>query len=262
MKKSIFLISILVCILFICGCNTEKESVEQSSDFSDELIETINKSPAISSGNLITKTATDSDGNIYIRYYDKSNNLSEEYVWNKDLIISHTVMQYNPSGTLSSKEIISSNGQSNIGYYYSYDDNDSLINTTEHTYSNALLTQSKTVDTNNKTIDYTKYTYTTTKQLKRVDYFDGSDNLLKYTVYEYSESDQIIKYSVFDSQETLQNYSTYEYNNEGKTIQTNYFDSNGKLQNYSVIEYYEDTGETKSVTTYDSNGTELTKEFY
>lgn len=263
MKKS-FSVLILLSLLLayvLCGCNTNKTGTEQESGFNDEILAIIEKSSTITSGNLITKTATDSDGNLNVRYYDANNNLVEEYVWDNDKVISHNVMKYTENGMIMSKEQISDDGQSNVVYFYNYDANDVLIGTTESIYSNGLLEKAVNYDADGVKTSYTINNYNTNKLLTRIECFDGDDKLQMYHINEYNESNLIKKHSVYSASERLQEYVVFEYNDTGLQVSEKHYNADGKLVNDYVTEYYE-SGEKKSSIVYDSNGNIISSEYY
>ena len=50
-----------------------------TTDNSQQIMDAIDKSSPITTGNLITKTDTDEDGNLNINYYDSNGNLVDNY---------------------------------------------------------------------------------------------------------------------------------------------------------------------------------------
>ncbi|MBQ8209642.1 MAG: hypothetical protein IJZ35_03555 [Clostridia bacterium] len=263
MKKvfSAILIITVISLFFLCSCDNAKNDEEQSTDFNEEMIAVIEKSPALTSGNLITKTDTDDDGNIIVTYYDNKDNPVEEYVWNGDEKISHNVMQYTESGLISTREEISPDGKSNTVYFYSYSDNGVLTGTTISTYENSLLIKTSTYDANENITEYILNSYNDKNLVVKAQRYNGDDNLLEYSVYDYNENSQLKKFSTFTADDELEKYTTFEYNSEGQKISEKYFDGNNVLQSRYVTEYY-DSGETKSITVYDGNGNIVSSETF
>lgn len=262
--KRTFPVLVLFCLFLICvlcSCNIDKPITEQESDFNEEILAIIGKSSAITSGNLTTKTATDSDGNLNVRYYDTNDYLVEEYVWDEDKVVSHTVMKYTASGAVMSKEEISPDGQSNVVYFYTYDENNVLSGTTESIYNNGLLEKAISYGADGKKSSYSVNTYDKNRLLIKTERFDGADSLLMYYTSEYNDSNLLKKYSTFSADGVLQEYITIEYNEAGLNVSEKHYNADGALKNNYVTEYYE-SGERKSSIVYDSNGNIISIEYY
>lgn len=255
MQKAIskILLGSLVLSVLLSSCSSDKTNGENSTDLSDEMVAVIEKSSPVTPGNLITKTSTDKKGNVSVIYYDSNDNPVEEYVWNGDDKISHTVTTYTSTNKVSTKENISPDGDSNIMYSYQYNDNDELIQSTVSEFEDSLLKKSTTYDADENITGYSLNTYTDSGSISGIYIYDANDNLLEYFRYKYNSSGYQSGYSAYSADGSLQKYTTTEYDDNGNAILEKYFDADGNLLKYFKTDYYE-SGNIKSRTEYDSSG--------
>ena len=184
--------------VLLCGC-AKKDSKESATDNNDRLIEIIDKSTPITDGNLITKTNSDSDGNINVDYYDNNGNLVEQYLWEDDAEKAHTVMTYSEDNKMLTKEDISPDGQANVVYSYEYDENNSLSSSNESIYEDGALKKSTNYDADGNTIGYSEYYYDDARRLIKIDRYEA-DALAEYFEYEYNSDGQTSKYSAYSAE--------------------------------------------------------------
>ena len=248
----------LSCIM--CGCDTASGN-EETTDMNEDIIAAIDRSAPITTGNLITKTSTDTDGNINICYYDNNDNLVEKYVWDEDSEVSHVIMSYSATAKLITKEDISPDGQTNTVYSYKYDSDDTLSQTTVSEFEDGFLAKSTTYDSEENVTGYSLYFYNDTKGLSKIEIYDEGDTLLEYFMYEYDANGNKVKYSAFSADGNLEQYTTFEYNDASLLVKEKYFNSANELQNYSIYEYY-DSGSMKTAAKYDSDGNEISKDYF
>ncbi len=261
MQKTIALLvfSTVFLTLFLCACN-KKPSEEQTTDNSDKVFTAIDKSTPISQGNLITKTDTDSDGNLNINYYDSKGNLVENFIWDDDEKVSHSVMTYSETNQLIQKENISPDGQSNTVESYKYNNENSVEQKTVSEYEDGKLKKSTMYDADNKCTGYSLSFYNEADLLTKIERYDSADKLIEYFMYEYNDESQNIKYSAYTSDAVLTKYTTFDYNDEGKVSQEKYFDGNNELLSYYTFEYDENGNMTIS-RSYDSQGNLKSEDF-
>ncbi len=253
MNKLISVIALSAAVtLFFAGCdNTVKE--EETTDSNEEFIEIIDKSRPVTSGNLITKTNTDDDGNVNVSYYDNSSKLVEQYVWNGDDNLSHVVMTYNSNTLLSSKEEISPDGQSNVVYNYQYDDNDKLSKTSISSFSGGYIEKTVTYDSGSNITGTTLYTYGEKNEVKKIERFNGNDNIIDYIIYDYSESGLRTKATEFNADGKMREFTVLEYDDGALLSKESRYNEDADLTGYNTYDYYED-GRIKASKQFDSNG--------
>ena len=188
MKKSIsfFLLGAALLAVLLSGCDAAGGN-EPSTDNSEAFLSVIEKSSPITSGNLITKTKTDEDGNIIVQYYDNENNLVEYFTWDDgwDDLIEHAVMTYSESDKIMSKEIIDPEGKENIYTSYQYDSDDNLLQYTVSEYKDGLLHKATVFDSSDKETGYTLSYYNDSAKVTKVERYDSHDDLCEYYMYEY-----------------------------------------------------------------------------
>ena len=150
MPKSIAIIalSVVAFCLILTGCG-KSTSDELTTDNTDAFLETIDKSTPISTGNLITKTSTDADGNLNVNYYDAKGNLVENFVWDDDEKIGHSVMKYSDDNRLLQKENISDDGKNNTVEAYRYGADNTVDQKTVSEYKDGKLNKSTIYDKDN-----------------------------------------------------------------------------------------------------------------
>lgn len=261
MQKTISILVLGAAILsvFMCGCNT-LSGKEDTTDYNENIIEAIEKSSPITSGNLITKTKTDDDGNININYYDDNDNLVEQFIWDEDENVSHIIMSYTAENKIKTKEEISPDGKSNIVYSYSYNDNDELNQISLNEFENGVLKKSTNYDTENKITGYSQYYYND-NLLTKIEVFDANKKMTEYFMYEYDTNGNKTKYSSFTADSNLKRFTTFDYNDEEQLIKEIYYSSSNEIENYFIYEYYE-SGKIKTSTKYDLDGNEISKNYY
>lgn len=257
---SIILFGTVVLACLLTGCDPTVND-EESTGTNDEIIAAIDKSLPITTGNLITKTDTDKDGNINVKYYDNNDNLVEQYIWNDDNEVSHVLMTYSDRKLLTTKEEISSDGKSNVVYSYQYDSNDNLYQTTVSEFADGFITKATVYDNEDIKTEYSLYFYNETDQLSKIERYDEKDKLQDYCTYEYDTKGYKTKYSEFSADGNIQKYITFKYNDASLLEKEEYFDSSNVLQNYYIYEYY-DSGNIKTSSQYDSAGNQITKDYY
>lgn len=248
----------LACLLTACDSSTNDEDV---SDLSDEIIAVIDKSTPVSSGNLITKTNTDKNGDINIEYYDNNDNLVEQYVWNDDSEVSHVVMTYSNDSLMMTKEEISPDKSSNVIYSYQYADDNTPTKTTVSEFENGFLLKTTEYDNNENIVSYSVYSYDESDNLLKVENYNADGTLSEYFTYEYNSDNLRSKYSTFSADGTVQKYTVFEYNSNLKLSEEAYYDGNGSLEYKFVYEYYE-SGNKKSSVGYDSEGNMISSDEY
>lgn len=249
---SILILGAITLSCLLCSCDLDSGH-EETTDVNDEIIEAIDRSSPITDGNLITKTDTDEDGNINIKYFDNKDNLVEQYIWNDEKEVSHVVMTYSSTDKITKKEEISSDGQTNIVYSYQYDSDDVLQQTTISTFENGMMKKTCTYDNEDNQTSVSIYHYTDSNRLTKIERYDGENILQEYFEYEYNESGLTTKYSAYTASGQIKKYTTFEYNDASQLVKEKYFDAADSLQNYFVYEYHE-SGNTKSCTKYDADG--------
>lgn len=254
---SILILGAIFASCLLCSCDADK-SIEQTTGDNDRIIAAIDKSSPITDGNLIAKTNTDDDGNINIEYFDNSGNLVEQFLWQDEKAISHTVMKYSQDNKIMSKEEISPDGQSNVVYSYQYDSDSNITCTTISTFTDGMLTKSSTYDSDENITGNSYYYYNDSENLIKVERCDGADKLIEYFEYEYNSNGEKSKYSAFSADGAIKKYTTFEYNEDSLLSQEKYFDASDVLQSRFVYEYY-DSGSLKSSTQYDNDGNVITQ---
>ncbi len=253
------LFSATLLMFLFCGCNNIVRE-EETTDVNETVIQTIEKSKPVTSGNLITKTKTDSEGNIHVEYHDSVGNLVEEYVWNNnDTIISHSIMRYTPDNKIQKKEEIHPADNYSVITSYQYDGAGNLFKKTASSYINDRLSTTFIIDGDNNLIEHSKSTYEN-DLLAKVERFDKNDSLIEYSTYDYNESAQLIKHSVFDKDGNIIRYTLFEYN-ETLLVSEKYYSADDSLKNYNEYTYNDD-GTKKSVISYDADGTLLAENYF
>ena len=254
---SLLLLFAVTFTLILCSCATQPAE-EPTTDNSQQIMDAIDKSSPITTGNLITKTNTDEDGNLNINYYDSNGNLVENFVWSDDENISHSVMKYSASDLLMQKEDVSPDGQRNKVEAYQYDDSNKVQKTTVSEFEDGKLKTSTIFNADNKKISKSLSFYENNR-LSKVERYDADDKLEEYYVYEYNTEGKNIKYSAFYPDGTLKKYTTFEYNEKGFLETEKYFDGNDNPDGYYTFTYY-DSGNIKSTSYYDKDGKKISED--
>lgn len=264
MKKSISFILLGAALLavLLSGCDAAGGN-EPSTDNSEAFLSVIEKSSPITSGNLITKTKTDEDGNIIVQYYDNENNLVEYFTWDDgwDDLIEHAVMTYSESDKIMSKEIIDPEGKENIYTSYQYDSDDNLLQYTVSEYKDGLLHKATVFDSSDKETGYTLSYYNDSAKVTKVERYDSHDDLCEYYMYEYDKDGRTSKYSEYLPGEQLQKYTEFAYDESGRKISEKYYNGENQLLNYYVFSYYSD-GTMKTSEEYDSSGKLVSQNYF
>lgn len=261
MKKvlSMIVLGAVGTALLLASCDANTTSDDESTQLSEEMVQIIEKSSPVTSGNLITKTNSGSDGNVYVEYYDNNDNLVEEYVWNDDEFISHTVTTYTQSNLYATKEFIAQDGSRNLLYSYEYE-NESLVATKLSEYENGLLKKSTTTDADGNVTGYSVNSYNSNNQIEKIEIFNADDVLSEYYTYTYDSEGRQTKYSACSADGTVLKYTAFEYSENG-TVTEKYFDAKGTLEKYFIKEYFKD-GNIKSNTEYDSQGNIISQDIF
>lgn len=256
---SLLVISATLIALALSGCSpqvAEEETTDNSS-----IISAIDNSSPITKGNLITKTNTDENGNININYFDSKGNLVENFVWDDDEKISHSLMTYSDSDKLIQKEELSPDGQQNKVESYQYDSDNNLQQKTVSEFEAGKLTVSTIYSSDNTITSKSLSFYNDAGKLHKIERYDSQDNLEEYYTYEYNNNGQTIKYSAYDADETLLKYTTFEYNDNGMLKFERFFDKDNNPDGYYAFTYHE-SGNMKSSAKYDSDGKLLSEDFF
>lgn len=263
MRKAIpvLLLSAAFVAVLLGGCD-KVVSEESTTDINEKIIETIDKSSPITQGNLITKTNTDTDGNVSIEYYDSVGNLVESYKWNKDdVILSHSVITYDVNNNVQKKEEIGADGSSTSVESYHYDSNGNVSSTTLNEFDDGKLSKSTSFDSEGNVTGYSLSEYDENDYLIKIERYDNNDQLCEYYTYEYNDLGQTTKYSAFDSDNNLLRYTIFEFNDKGLPVKEKYYNGNNELESYYSFTYYED-GTMASSTSYDAQGNLLSEDFF
>lgn len=256
---ALLVLSSALVTLLLTSCS-KQTSDELTTDENERIIAAIDKSTPLSEGNLITKTETDSDGNLNINYYDSDGNLVENFVWTDyDKNISHTVLKYSDDNLLVEKEEISPDGSTDSVESYRYDSENNLTQKTFSEILNGKTTKSTVFDAQDNILGSTAFAFNAADRLSKVEKFDKNNNLVEYLVYEYNEKNQNTKCSTFGSDEKLIRYSCFEYNSSGLVTKEQNFDGNHNLIDYYETEYSADGTMTAS-RHFDSQGVLLSED--
>lgn len=260
MQKAIsfLLIGTVVMSLLLCACDATG-GTEETSDQNDEIIAAIDKSSPITSGNLITKSKIDEDGNVNISYYDNHDNLVEQYVWHDGNQKSHTVMTYSETKQLMTKEELTPEGSHNLLTKYKYDSEDKLQQKTINEFEYGQLTKSTTYNADEKLTGYSLLFYNDADRLSKIERYDADGEMQEYFMYEYDGDGHISKYSAYTEDGALKQYTTIAYNDKGWPIEEKYFDDEDKLQGYCIFDY-DDSGNLKTSSHYDAEGNLLSQD--
>ena len=256
---SLLLVSATLFAVALSGCSpqiAEEETTDNSS-----IITALDNSSPITKGNLITKTNTDENGNININYFDTNGNLVENYVWDDNEKISHSVMTYSDSDKLMQKEELSPDGKQNKVESYKYDSDDNLQQKTVNEFKDGKLTISEIYNSDNMLTSKSLSFYNDAGKLNKIERYDSQDKLEEYYTYEYNDDGRTVKYSAYDSNESLVKYTTFEYNDNGLLAFERFFDKDGNSDGYYSFTYHE-SGNIKSSEKYDSNGKLLSKDVF
>lgn len=261
MNKAIplMILASMILTLLLCSCSP-KPAEEETTDNSQQIINAIDKSSPITTGNLITKTNTDENGNLNIDYYDSNGNIVENFVWSDDKNISHSLMKYSSSDLLVQKEDISPDGKRNKVESYQYDENNKIQRTTVSEFEDGKLKVSTIFDSENKKTSQSLSFYEDDR-LSKVERYDAEDKMEEYYVYEYNEDGKTAKYSAYSADGTLKKYTTFEYNEKGLLETEKYFDGNDNPDGYYSFTYH-DSGNMKSSTYYNSEGKMVSEDFF
>ncbi len=253
MKKIVLLIVFCtaVTVFLFTSCDTNTTYDESSTQLSEEMSQLIEKSTPITSGNLITKTNSGSDGYVYVEYFDNDDNLVEEYVWNDDEFISHVITTYTESNFYATKEIFDQDGNLNILYSYEYED-ESLVATKLSEFENGLLKKSTITDADGNITGYSVNSFNDSDQIEKIEVFDENDTMTAYYTYTYDNDGRQTKYCAYSADGSISKYTIFEYSENG-TVTEKYYSGDDTLEKYFIKEYFED-GNIKSSTEYDSQG--------
>lgn len=257
---SLLVISAVLLTFTLCSCNINVAE-EETTDNSESVMAAIDKSSPITSGNLITKTNTDDNGNININYYDSKGNLVENFVWSDDENVEHTLMKYSESNLLLQKEEIAPDGKKNFVESYQYDKDNKIQQKTVSEFEDGKLKISTAYNAKNEKTSHSISFYNDTDKLSKVERYDENDSLEEYYMYEYNDDGKTVKYSAFDAEGNLKKYTTFDYNDNGQLSIERYFSNDNKLENYYKFEYFEN-GDMKSSSYYDSEGNLLSEDFF
>ncbi|MBO5935083.1 MAG: hypothetical protein J6Q94_06305 [Clostridia bacterium] len=256
---SLLLLFAITIALVLCSC-APQQTEEPTTDNNQQILDVIDKSSPITTGNLITKTETDENGNLNINYFDSNGNLVENFVWSDDENISHSLMKYSGTDLLVQKEDISPDGQRNKVESYQYDDNNKVQKTTVSEFEDGKLKTSTIFNADNKKISKSLSFYENNR-LSKVERYDADDKLEEYYVYEYNTDGKNIKYSAFYPDGTLKKYTTFEYNEKGLLETEKYFDGNNNPDGYYSFTYH-DSGNMKSSAYYDKDGKKISEDIF
>lgn len=247
-------------MLFLCGCDNSI-SEEETTDLNEAVIQTIDKSKPVTSGNLITKTKTDSDDNIHIEYYDSVGNLVENFVWDKnDTAVSHSIIRYTPDNKIQKKEEIFPGTTNSTIETYQYDSEGNISSKNVSEYKENKLYKSTNYDDDGNILSYSVSEYTGELRTK-VEKFDSADTLIEYYTYEYNQSGDMTKYSTFDNNGKIIKYTLFEYSESHLLLSEKYYNADDSIKNYNVY-IYNDDGTKKSVISYDAQGNLLSENYF
>ena len=262
MQKAIsfLMIGAVVMSLLLCSCDATG-GTEETSDQNDEIIAAIDKSSPITSGNLITKSKVDEDGNVNISYYDNHDNLVEQYIWHDGNQKSHTVMTYSDTKMLLTKEELTPQGSHNLLTQYQYDSEDNLLQKTINEFENGQLTKSTTYNADEEITGYSLSFYNDTNRISKIERYDADGEMQEYFMYEYDGDGHTSKYSAYTEDGVLKRYTTFAFNDKGWLIEEKYFDGGNKLQEYYIFDYY-DSGNQKTSSHYDAEGNLLSEDHF
>lgn len=263
MRKAIplILLSAALVTVALSGCD-KKMTEEPTTDLNEKIIATIDKSLPVTKGNLITKTNTDTEGNVAIEYYDSVGNLVESYLWSEDdEILSHSVITYTPDNNIRQKEEIAPDGTSSSVESYQYDNEGNFKSKTLNEFEEGKLSKSTSYGADGKITGYSLSEYSDEGLLKKIERFNNSDELCEYYTYEYNDIGQTVKYSAFSSEDELIRYTLFEYNEKGLLTTEKYYDGENKLENYYSFTYYDD-GTMQSSASYDSQGNLISEDYF
>ncbi len=254
------LISSVAITLLLASCS-KSNSEEPTTDDTDKVIAAIDKSIPVTSGNLITKTETDADGNLNINYYNSDGNLVENFVWTETENISHSLMTYSETDKLMQKEYLTPQGITSSVESYVYDSADNLEKKTVNVYEDGKNMTSTTYDADNNVLNSSTYSYNNIELLTKIEIFDKDNNLSEYFCYEYNDKNQNVKYSAYGADSTLKKYTTFEYNDAGLTVAERNFDRENNLLDYYTMEY-SDNNELVASRHFDGQGNLTSEDIY
>ncbi len=254
------LISSVVLTFLLASCS-KTNTEEPTTDDTDRVIAAIDKSIPVTQGNLITKTETDSDGNLNINYYNSDGNLVENFVWTETENIAHSLMTYSETDKLIQKENLSPQGITASVESYLYDSEDNLEKKTVNVYEDGKNKTSTTYDANDNVLNSSAYSYNDIELLAKIEIFDKNNNLTEYYCYEYNNKNQNVKYSAYSADSTLKKYTAFEYNDAGLITSERNFDSDDNLLDYYTMEY-NDNNELVASRHFDSQGNLTSEDVY
>ncbi len=254
------LFSATLLLFLLCGCDNVNLG-EETTDVNETVIQTIDKSRPVTTGNLITKTKTDEDENIHVEYYDSLGNLVENYIWNKnDTVVSHSIIKYTPDNKIQKKEEIFPESSDSIIETYQYDADGNVSTKNVSEYNNNQLSKSANYDSQDTLLNYSLSQYENNLRTK-IEKFNADDSLIEYFTYEYNQSGLMTKYATFDKNDKIVKYTLFDYNESDLLLSEKYYSADDILKNYNEYTYNDD-GTKKSVISYDGNGNLLSENYF
>ena len=261
MYKAISLLVLSAALIAVALSGCAPHVAEEETTDNSNIISAIDNSSPITKGNLITKTKTDENGNINVNYFDTNGNLVENFVWDDDLKISHSVMTYSDTDKLMQKEELSPDGKQNKVESYRYDSEDNLQQKTVSEFEDGKLTVSTIYNSDDKLTSKSLSFYNDAGKLEKIERYNSQDVLEEYYTYEYNENGQTVKYSAYNADGSLLKYTIFEYNENGKLAFERFYDRDDNSDGYYAFTYHE-SGNMKSSAKYDAEGKLLSEDLF